>query len=151
MYKSCPKWPFWVHLNANKHFHSKSRPNFWWPQRKFARGQKLSFLRNDPRLPYFMSLMLKNSWYFQTCKTLLYFGKWQIFPLFVSRPNTYEWVSESLKCTKVAVNDFVGCIWSKPKNLLQKIIQNSNEIFVCFLRNDPRLPYLMSSGSSCLK
>ena len=46
----------------------------------------------------------------KTCKILLYFRKWQICPLFVSRPNTYEWVSESLKCTKVAVNDFVGCI-----------------------------------------
>ena len=42
----------------------------------------------------------------RTCKILLYFGKWQICPLFVSRPNTYEWVSESPKCTKVAVNDF---------------------------------------------
>ena len=28
MYKSCPKWLFWVYLDANKHFHSKSRPNF---------------------------------------------------------------------------------------------------------------------------
>ena len=56
----------------------------------------------------------------KTCKILLYFGKWQICPLFVSRPNTYEWVSESLKCTKVAVNDFVGCIWMQTKILLQK-------------------------------
>ena len=56
----------------------------------------------------------------KTCKILLYFGKWQICPLFVSRPNTYERVSESLKCTKVAVNDFVGCIWMQTKNFTPK-------------------------------
>ena len=87
----------------------------------------------------------------ETCKILLYFGKWQIGPLFVSRPNTYERVSESLKWTKVAVNDFVGCIWMQTKNFTPKNwFRTSNEIFVCFLGNDPRLPYLMSSGSSCL-
>ena len=42
----------------------------------------------------------------------------------------------------------LGVFGCKPKILLQKIIQNSNEILLCFLRNDPRLPYLMSSGSS---
>ena len=56
----------------------------------------------------------------KTCKILLYFGKCPIRPLFVSRPNTYEWVSESLKCTKVAVNDFVGCIWMQTKNFTPK-------------------------------
>ena len=56
----------------------------------------------------------------KTCKILPYFGKWQKSPLFVSRPNTYEWVSESPKCTKVAVNDFVGCIWMQTKNFTPK-------------------------------
>ena len=140
MYKSCPKWLFWVHLDANKHFHSKSRPNFWWPQRKFARGQKLSFLRNDPMLPYFMSLMLKNSWYFQNI--LLYFWKWQICPLFVSRPNTYEWVSESLKCTNVAVNDFVGCIWMQTKNFSPKNYSELQRNFRMFFEKWPQVTLL---------
>ena len=56
----------------------------------------------------------------KTCKILLYFVKWQICPLFVSRPNTYEWVSESLKCTKAAVNDIAGCIWMQTKNFTPK-------------------------------
>ena len=56
----------------------------------------------------------------KTCKILLYFGKWQICLLFVSRPNTYEWVSESPKCTKVAVNDVVGCLWMQTKNVIPK-------------------------------
>ena len=29
MNKSCPKWLFWVYLDANKCFQSKSRPNSW--------------------------------------------------------------------------------------------------------------------------
>ena len=45
------------------------------PKRKFARGRKLSFLRNDPRLPFFMSLMLKNSWYFQNMQNIAVFRK----------------------------------------------------------------------------
>ena len=36
-------------------FTPKVDQKFWWPQIKFARCQKLSFLRNDPRLPHFMS------------------------------------------------------------------------------------------------
>ena len=33
------------------------------------------FLRNDPRLPYFMNLMLKNSWYFQNMQNIAVFRK----------------------------------------------------------------------------
>ena len=90
MYKSCPKWLFWVYLDANKYFHSKSRPNFWCPQRKFARGQKFSFLRNDPRLPYFMNLMFEfNVETSKTCKMLLDFGLYWTFkylcPMYVRK------------------------------------------------------------------
>ena len=100
--------------------------------KKFRSWSKLSFWEMTPGYPTLWVWCWKIVDTSKTCKILLYFGKWQIFPLFVSRPNTYEWVSESLKCTKVAVNDFVGCLWMQPKILLQKIIQNSNEIFVCF-------------------
>ena len=46
----------------------------------------------------------------KTCKILLYLAKWQVCSLFVSLPNTYEWVSVSLKCTKVAVK-FCYVFW----------------------------------------
>ena len=68
----------------------------------------------------------------KTCKILLYFGKWQICPLFVSLPNTYEWVSESLKCTKVAVNDFVGCIWMQTQNFTPKNYSELQRNFLMF-------------------
>ena len=68
----------------------------------------------------------------KTGKILLYFGKWQICPLFVSRPNTYEWVSESLKCTKVAVNDFVGCIWMQTNNFTPENYSELQRNFVMF-------------------
>ena len=54
------------------------------------------------------------------------------------------------KSTKVAVNDFVGCIWMQTKNFTPKNYSELQRHFRIFLRNDPRLPYLMSSGSSCL-
>ena len=89
MYKSCPKWLFWVYLDANKYFHSKSRPNFWCSQRKFARGQKLSFLRNDPRLPYLWIWCRKIDETSKTCKMLLYFGLFWTFkylcPIYVRK------------------------------------------------------------------
>ena len=73
----------------------------------------------------------------KTCKILLYFGKWQICPLLVSRPNTHEWVSESLKCTKVAVNDFVGCIWMQTKIFTPK---NYSELQRNFRMNFEKWP-----------
>ena len=54
--KSSRKWLCWVYLDTNKHFHSKSRPNYTGLQWNFCWGQKLRFLKNDPRLPYLMSL-----------------------------------------------------------------------------------------------
>ena len=83
--------------------------------------------------------------------------KWQICPLFVSRPNTYELVSKSPNCTKVTVNDFVVsiCMQKRKKKKhfslkkVEQIIQDRKENFLevknyVFLRNEPRLPYLMS-------
>ena len=120
------------------------------------------------------------------------YEQWQLCPLFVSRPNTYEWVSKSPKCTNVAVKDFVGSIWiqtnifhsksrpnytgltpmkfsfrskkkkkKKKKNIFHsksrpnftgltpkkfsfgsKKKKKKKNVF--FLKNDPRLPYLIS-------
>ena len=84
------------------------------------------------------------------------YEKWQICPLFVSRPNTYELVSKSPNCTKVTVNDFVVSIWMRKRKKktfftpkVEQIIQDRKENFLevknyVFLRNEPRLPYLMS-------
>ena len=47
----------WVYLDTNKQFSLQKSTKFLMTPKKFARGQKLSFLRNDPRLPYFMNLM----------------------------------------------------------------------------------------------
>ena len=84
------------------------------------------------------------------------YDKWQICPLF---SNLAQYVRMSLKeplmqkkKKKVAVNDFVGSIWIQVNIFtpnVDQIIQDSDEIFLgvkncVFLKNDPRLPYLMS-------
>ena len=58
----------------------------------------------------------------------------------------------AINAKKVAVNDFVGSIWIQVNIFtpnVDRIIQDSDEIFswgqkLRFLKNDPRLPHLMS-------
>ena len=88
----------------------------------------------------------------KTCKILLYFGNWQICPLFISRPNTYEWVSESPFLYKSSRKWLCWVYLDANKKFhSKKLLRTPTKFMLCFLRNDPRLPYVMSSGSSCLK
>ena len=120
MYKSCPKWHF-LGLFRCKQIFSQNVAKF--------------------RLIEGLFVPLPNT-----------YEKWQICPLFVSRPNTYEWVSKSRKCTKVAVKDFVGSIWIQTNIFHFKSRPNYTGLQwnfswgqrLRFLKNDPRLPYLMN-------
>ena len=57
MYKISRKWLCWVHLDTNIFYPQKSTKLFRTPNEIFLGGQKLPFLRNDPSLPYLMSLI----------------------------------------------------------------------------------------------
>ena len=142
MYKSCPKCLFWVHLDANKHFHSKSRTNFDDFKESLLVVKNYHFWEMTPCYPTLWVWCWKIVDTSKTCKILLYFGKWQICPLFVSRSNTYEWVSESLKCTKVAVNDFVVCIWMQTKNFTPKHYSELQRNFRMFFEKWPQASLL---------
>ena len=99
---------FWVYLDANKHFHSKSWPNF----KESVLGVKNHhFWEMTPGFPTLWVWCRKVVETSKTCKILLYFGKWQICPLFVSRPNTTINDNDMLFYSLTTMMFFLTKVW----------------------------------------
>ena len=109
MYKSCPKWLFWVYLDANKYFLSKSRPNFWCPQRKFARVKNNHFWEMTPGYPTLWIWCRKIFETSKTCKMFLYFGLFWTFkylcPMYVRKVANMSTFSISAQYVRMSLKE----------------------------------------------
>ena len=166
MYKSCPKWLFWVYLDANKYFHSKSRPNFWCPKESLLGVKNYHFWEMTPRYPTLWIWCRKIVETSKACKMFLYFGLFWTFkylcPMYVRKVanmSTFSILAQNVRMRlkeplmyKSSRKWLCWVYWIQtnifhPKSRLyysglQRFFSWGQKL--PFLRNDPSLPYLMS-------